>query len=197
MAIYYVYKKKYKELIIAVGVHIILTVLASLWLKMSIIDLLVLPLKVSSQLSNSGSYDIGSVFHLGSLGMILAVIILLALAVYAVTGKFKGTDYEFLCVLTMLSLIVIYHRGYDFLVLIVPFVVLVLNYGNRFIGKITLNKIMRTMVVVDVIYVFVLSKIITSISGSLISVCRYIFAIFFYATIIVTFVSCNRQKKRV
>lgn len=88
-------------------------------------------------------------------------------------------------------------REYDFFMLIIPLIVFLVNHRVRFGDKIPRNKIVYVMVTVDVAYVFIISKIFISISGLITSVCGYIFDLFFYATIVVVFVVCNKHREEV
>lgn len=180
MALYLVYKRRIKELIVAVSIHGILTVLASFWLKMSIVDLIMKPLRVASHLAGEGSYDINSIFHLGEYGMIVTAILIILVFIYAVVGKFPGNDEELLALLTIFSLVIVYHRIYDYFVLIIPFIVFVLKKRTNLI-----NQVGKLMLCICVAYVSIVNKIITIILPSILEDIDSLYSLFLYSTMII------------
>lgn len=140
LALYYIYKRRYKELVVSVIPHIILTGVAALYLKDSYLNMIIKPLKVASVLTSEGSMDIGSVLGGGYFTMIitLAVMAVLLVVTYLLGMKkntgdagdlgmgvknpnFSQTDVMVISMLTMWSMIITYHRIYDYFVLIIPF----------------------------------------------------------------------------
>lgn len=120
LALYFVYKRKWKELVISVSVHIALTIAAAFWLGESFLAMIIDPLKVSSALSGEGSIDIsalmgGSPYAFIASGLIMAGLFLLALLMP------KDQEKLLISVLLLWSLIVTYHRSYDFFVMVLPF----------------------------------------------------------------------------
>ena len=127
LAIFFLHKKKYKALLVSMGIHVVLTVVAAIWLNASVIDMIIKPVKISSHLNAEGFLDIGAIFELGKVGMVITVLILLSTILYVLTGKYVGTDSELLSILIMLALVSTYHRPYDYFVLIIPVIVLSLK----------------------------------------------------------------------
>lgn len=123
LAIYFLYKKKYKVLAVSIGIHVALTIVAAVWLKSSIWEMIVKPLQIASRFSSSGFVDIGSIVGIKNVGMIIPLLAMLAILIYVMRGKYRGTDSELLTVLTLFSLVIAYHRLYDYFILIIPVIV--------------------------------------------------------------------------
>ena len=134
LAIYFVYKRKFKELIISVIIHIALTIFSAFWLRESIINLILKPLKITSWLGNEGYIDFGAVLNLeGSSSLIITVTLMLAFLIVAVFISKEKTDNffsngDFLSLLCYLSMVIVYHRAYDFFVWIVPCMIYMYSY---------------------------------------------------------------------
>ena len=115
LALYFVYKRRIKELVISVAAHVLLTFAAALWLGKSFLDMITEPLKVASVLTSEGSFDLGAL--LGSpYAFIVAGLIFAALFVISVTFC-EGRDKELFALLVVWSLVLTYHRTYDFFAL--------------------------------------------------------------------------------
>ncbi|MCR5789437.1 MAG: DUF2029 domain-containing protein [Lachnospiraceae bacterium] len=139
LALYFIYRKKYRELILSVLPHIILTFFAAWWLNDSFIHMITKPLLVSSRLMGEGGLDFGVFLRLTQLRgeYVLLGIVLIYLFVLSLRfgrGKERETAEKSLCfsgnsgtvpdgilisVLTLWSLIITYHRTYDFFVLVI------------------------------------------------------------------------------
>ncbi len=117
LALYFVYKKKWKELGISVGIHVLLTEVAALWLKDSFMNMLLLPLKVSSALASEGGLDFGALLNGSPISFVLAFVVMLILLVLMLRLE-DGYDSLVITVLMLWSLIITYHRTYDFFVLV-------------------------------------------------------------------------------
>lgn len=106
LMLYFLYKKKYKEIVISIIPHILLTFFSSWWLDTDFITLLILPLKQSTLLTASGFADISSIFgRFGLNGMWLnlcTVLIFIGLILWILSGRHQLTDYGTLCVLALL-----------------------------------------------------------------------------------------------
>lgn len=120
LALYFIYKRKYKELLISVIPHIILTVFSAVWLNDSFINMIKKPLEVASALTGEGGMDIGSVAGASKASMLIAMVIMLLLLVMCIVTE-EGKDYQLISILLLWSLIMIYHRSYDYFVMILPF----------------------------------------------------------------------------
>lgn len=117
LALYFVYKRKWKELGISVGIHVVLTEVSALWLHESFINMLLLPLKVSSALASEGGLDFGALLNGSPISFVLAFAVMVLLLVLMVKLP-DGCEAAVISVLMLWSLIITYHRTYDFFVLI-------------------------------------------------------------------------------
>lgn len=120
LALYFVYKKKYKELAISVGIHLVATPICAWWLNDSIINMIKKPLMVSGALSSAGYIDFGSIFHLESSSGILLAVLACSISLALSFLHTRGNGKLLYAILSYVSLIVIYHRAYDFFILIIP-----------------------------------------------------------------------------
>ena len=154
LAIFFLHKKKYKALLVSVGIHAVLTIVAAVWLNTSVIDMIIKPVKISSHLNTEGFLDVGAMFGLGKVGMVITAIILLATVFYVLSGKYVGTDSELLSILVMIALASTYHRPYDYFVLIIPVIVLSL---------VKKDFLLRIILWVVTLYAFIFVKVMTVI----------------------------------
>lgn len=116
LVLYFIYKKRYLEIVVSALFHVVLTAVAAIWLNDSIFNMIIKPLKVSSALSAEGGLDFGVLLNGSPLANVLMLIVMLLLFVLALR-MVEGHDEALLAILVMWSLIVIYHRTYDFFVL--------------------------------------------------------------------------------
>ena len=136
LMLWFVYKKKYKEIIISVFLHGLLTAAAAASLGDSVINMIIKPLRVASVLTSEGGIDLGAVFNGSPVSFILAGIAALFLFVLTLSAM-KSEKSEALkdcaegvndrpytdcgnmifAVALLWSLILTYHRTYDFFVL--------------------------------------------------------------------------------
>lgn len=115
LALYFLYRKRYKEIAFSVLGHVCLTEAAAIWLGKSFIYMLRSPLKVASALAAEGGIDLGVLLG-GTASLIVAFVIAVILTV--VTVKLPaGCDKLLFAVMILWSLILTYHRTYDFFVL--------------------------------------------------------------------------------
>lgn len=120
LALYFVYKRKWKELVTSVSIHIVLTIAASFWLEESFLSMILDPLRVAGALSGEGSMDVGALMGGSPYAFVLSALIMAGLFVLALLMP-RGQDKLFISILLLWSLIVTYHRSYDFFVMILPF----------------------------------------------------------------------------
>ncbi|MDO5573953.1 MAG: glycosyltransferase family 87 protein [bacterium] len=118
LALYFVYKRKWKELILSVLIHVGLTIFAVFWLHTGILDMIIQPLQVSSALAAEGGIDFGALLQGSPLAFVLAGIVMLFLFIMMLKMP-QGVDAQIISMLVLWSLIVTYHRTYDFFVLVV------------------------------------------------------------------------------
>ena len=110
---------------ISAGMHVVLTAVSAVWLKDNFINMIVKPLKVSSALAAEGGLDLGALLKGSSLAYVLALLIMAGLFIMAVrlSGESNAntgdrTGGTFISVLILWSLIITYHRTYDFFVMV-------------------------------------------------------------------------------
>lgn len=149
LAIYFIYKKKYKEFTISVLIHIVLTAVSAWWLNESVVDMIVKPLKVSSALSAEGGLDLGALFNGSPIAFALAFVIMAVLLFIAVRLP-ENMDAEIMSVLVLWSLIILYHRTYDFFVLVI---------AASFVIKDNCPKYLRYLYAVTLISVFFVLRV--------------------------------------
>lgn len=118
LVLYFVYKKRYKEIVISAFMHVILTFVSAWWLGDSFINMIIKPLKVSSNLSGEGSFDLTVLFGGGLIAYVVALVVMILLLVIAIKLP-DGFDSSLISLLALWSLIITYHRIYDFFVMIV------------------------------------------------------------------------------
>lgn len=120
LALYFLYKRRYKELAVSVIPHVILTAVSALWLSDSFLNMIIKPLRVAGALSGEGSMDIGAMLGGGSFTMLLTVILMAVLLVLVMFMR-EGEDLLVISVLLLWSLVITYHRSYDYWVMVLPF----------------------------------------------------------------------------
>lgn len=122
LTLYFIYKKRYKEILISVTIHLLCTLLCALWLDDSLINMIKKPLEISAYLSSDGYIDFGSIFHFGSYACMLVAIafclVLFGMSVFGEKTCYGGN--LLFAILSYVSLIIIYHRVYDFFILMIP-----------------------------------------------------------------------------
>ena len=115
LALYFIYRKRYKEIAIGVAVHVVMTVASAFWLGKGFIYMIKAPLEVASVLSAEGGIDLG--VYLGS-PMAYIAALLIGVALFVISLMFpKDKDNVLFPVLILWSLVLTYHRTYDFFVL--------------------------------------------------------------------------------
>ena len=120
LAIWFIYRKRYKEFAISLVPHVILTGVAAATLKSSYIDMLTKPLKVASALAGEGSIDIGAIFGGAGIGYLFTIIIMIFILAMAFALP-EGEDELFISLAALLALVMTYHRTYDFFIMIIVF----------------------------------------------------------------------------
>ena len=122
--LFFLYKRKWKPIVISGIIHAFLSVFSAIWLHRNIIDLMIAPVRQASWLTSSGFADAAAVLSLvgirGSVSTIITIVVFLVLAIWCLTTKNKN-EYQILIILILWSLIFMYHRKYDYFVLIIPF----------------------------------------------------------------------------
>lgn len=177
MALYFIYKRWFKEIMISVIPHIILTVFSAWWLESSFMDMILQPLAISAKLVDKGEIDLGRWIGNGNLAMLIAVLLGISLMVFVFFVP-KGYDKEVITLLTLVTLILMYHRFYDFLVLVVPMALLLFREGSSRFEKAAIS------VAVCLSY-YAVSVIIHlwEIYGTEYNILLAVLAVFYYALI--------------
>ncbi len=117
LALYFVYKRRWKELIISVIPHVVGTLAAAFVLGEPVTAMVIKPLKVAMALSGEGSLDVGAFLGGGRAAMVASLALMLIMVIFAFIFP-RGRDEVFFSIVLLLSLIFTYHRTYDFFVLV-------------------------------------------------------------------------------
>lgn len=117
LAVYFIYKRKYKEFAASVLIHVMLTAMSVIYLRESFMDMLIKPLKVSSALASEGGLDFGALFNGSPVAFVLAGLVMIVM-IYIAVKMPEGCDGLMISVLLLWSLIITYHRTYDFFALV-------------------------------------------------------------------------------
>lgn len=117
LVLIFIYKKRYKEIIISAFMHVILTFVGAWWINDSFINMILKPLKVASAISADGGLDISAITGGGAISYVLALIIMVGLFIIALSLP-QGYEKSFMALLVLWSLVVTYHRTYDFFVMV-------------------------------------------------------------------------------
>ena len=202
LVLYFVYKKRYKEIVISASMHVLLTIIAAWWLNDSVLNMIIKPLKVSSNLAAEGGLDISALLQGSAVAYVLALVIMITLFVIAIKLE-PGYERTFMSVLVLWSLIITYHRTYDFFVMIVVagMFVELKNYlegkskAPIFIGKNVLSKELITNIeyyyVITILAVFFVLRIFHEQGYSKLVVG----AMYYILTILCTVMVCGTMRK--
>jgi len=182
LALFFVYKRKWKELVLSVTIHIVLTVGASFWLGTSVMDMIIQPLRVSSSLIAEGGIDFGALLQGSPVALILAGVLMIILLVMVLYLP-KGNDALVIGILTLWSLIITYHRTYDFFVLII---VAALFYENERAKK------LLWMYVVTLIGVFYILRVFSEALPALLCV-GTLYYVFTMCIMIISVKTCKQN----
>lgn len=113
LVLYFIYKKKYKEVAISVAAHVVVTIGCALWLGDSVINMILKPLKVASVLASEGGLDLGALMGGSSVAFIVAGIVCIGLLYLTIKAP-NGYGNLIFAVSLLWSMILTYHRTYDF-----------------------------------------------------------------------------------
>ena len=129
LALYFVYRKRYRELSFSAGLHVALTAVCAGMLGESYINMILKPLRVSSKLAAEGGLDLGALLSGSPLSYVLGILILAGLFAFSLIEGLKSErssessqsapSSALISMLTLWALIVTYHRTYDFFVIVV------------------------------------------------------------------------------
>jgi hypothetical protein len=110
--IYFIYKKQYSAVLIAGLIHLILNLYGAHVLGLNLIDLTIMVLNTTSGLENAGFIDIMSLTSNITIRLALYALLTLIIGYSILKGKLS------ISILSILSLLIVYHRIYDYFVLI-------------------------------------------------------------------------------
>lgn len=165
LAVYFIYKKRYREFALSLVPHILGTFAAAVMLKSSFIDMIKEPLEVSKALAGEGSIDIGALSGGASWSLMAAGAIMLGCAIMAFILP-EGYDGRFFSLLLLLSLVMTYHRSYDFFVLAPAACGTCLLSGT---WKDKKERILTIVYIILMLYIFFGLRIFNESPGSLIA----------------------------
>nr|WP_297708395.1 glycosyltransferase 87 family protein [uncultured Butyrivibrio sp.] len=140
----FIYKRKWIELITSAILHIALNIFAIFWLNTSLLHIILSPITSSTDTNaGAGFIDIMTMLYtkagfLGSYTGTVYLIILVAaylLLLFIAVKRTTNDEMLFFSLCCALSTILIYHRQYDFFVLIVPMYYLIETAGHSFSFK--------------------------------------------------------------
>lgn len=120
LALYFIYRRRWKEFVISLVPHAVLTGVAAFILKEPYTDMLTKPLAVASALTGEGSIDVGvltggAAWSTGITAAVMLFILALSLMMP------EGNDELFISTAALLSLVMTYHRTYDYFIMIIVF----------------------------------------------------------------------------
>lgn len=174
IALYFLYKRWWKELVISVIPHILLTAFSAWWLDTSFLAMILQPLEISAQLADQGAIDLARWIGNSSAAMLIAVVLGLLLAVLVLLIP-KGCDREVITLLMLVSLVLMYHRFYDFFILVVPMALILFSKKSALIKKAGVS-----LVVVISFYVFSIFIHIWGMEGREYELLTAVLAIIYY-----------------
>lgn len=134
LCLFILYRRRIREFVFAVIIHIGMTVGVALWLQKNVFYMITAPLKVASVLSSEGGLDLGALFNGSSLAFVIGGIIAIMLVLVAVKMP-KGQDALLFSLLLLWSLVITYHRTYDFFVMSAVPIISLTNDNKRLINS--------------------------------------------------------------
>jgi len=172
LAIYFIYKRRWKEFVISLVPHALLTGVAAFILKEPYTDMLTKPLAVASALTGEGSIDVGvltggAAWSTGITAAVMLFILALALMMP------EGNDELFISTAALLSLVMTYHRTYDYFIMIIVF-------GYFATGRMRAAQtvyLITTFAIFFVLRIYNESVISLTVSGALYYACVIAFAV--------------------
>ncbi len=138
----FIFKRRYLEVITAGMLHVVLNVFSAFWLRMSLLTILISPLTSSVNINSAEGYiDLMAMFNTDVItvipfgghiheflmahnGKAIYILLIAALSLYIVflafLGRKKCDAKLVLSLFCALSAVIVYHRSYDYLILIIP-----------------------------------------------------------------------------
>ena len=172
LALYFIYRRRWKEFVISLIPHILLTGVAAYELGEPYTDMLTKPLKVASALTGEGSIDVGALTQGASWTVAITGIIMLFIFIAALLLP-EGKDELFISTAALLALVMTYHRTYDFFIMIIVF-------GYFATGRMRVAEIVyliTTFAIFFVLRIYNESVISLTVSGALYYACVIAFVV--------------------
>ena len=121
-------KRLWAAILVATAIHAVLTIFAAIWVDTSPVDLLLGTLRVAQSATGRGYLDVFAIAsELGlSSKLVPAVFALAILGVTYLAVRRDADELSCLSTLSMAAMTVVFHGGYDFVVLVIP-----LSYALR------------------------------------------------------------------
>jgi len=192
LSLYLLYRRRFREFIIAILGHVVLTIFSAIWLQKSFVYMLTAPLKVSSVLSAEGGIDVGAIVNGGIPAYILGAAIGIMLLVITFMLP-KGKEEVIFVLLLVWSLVITYHRTYDFFVLSSISISAFLckldggyinteedgKYGNNIFGIKGLGRVLQALYMAVILGVYFVLRIFNENTSSkiIIGILYYVFAV--------------------
>lgn len=193
LLLYFVYKRQYRPLTIAFCIHLLLHFFAAYWVHESPYNLLMQPLAVSSRLLYAGYLDFFELFNSSSISAPWFLPYLISGATLFLTACAclykKNDDLLVLCLLSFLSTVVIYHRLYDYVVLIFPLIFLFKSWEKKFFLKVLISLCLLFTWYVSRIIEVLRSKFSETDLWETKHIYFYLLILLWYTTIIYIFVA--------
>jgi len=125
LTLFFIYKKSYKAIVVSTLVHILLTLFVAYWINQPIMDFFFGPIQTAMTATNIGEIDIFGIVKRFDIPISLAylsiaIILYFVVNIFTKKGNNKSSDLMLLSFLSLLSLIIFFHLGYDFVLLILP-----------------------------------------------------------------------------
>lgn len=194
LVLYFVYKKRYKEIIASVIPHAVLTAVGAWWLNDSFINMIIKPLKVSSNLSGEGSFDLTVVFGGSAIAYVAALIVMVILLIISLKLP-EGFDCSLMSMLTLWSMVITYHRIYDFFVMIlVAGIFTELSLDDEGIKKLTKLNVsgLNYYYIITMLFEFFILRVFHESTAS-----KFLVGTMYYAlTLVITYILILLTKAR-
>lgn len=195
LTLYLLYRKRYLEFFASVIMHIILTVVSALYMGKSVIYMITAPLQVAKVLSSEGGLDLGALFGGNSIALVIGGIIAIMLFVLTLMAP-SGKEYLVFSVLLLWSLVLTYHRTYDYFVLAGAAVLMTGDFTNDFTDKMRRYTDIAYILLIMAVYFGLRIFSENTVSKIAVGLLYYIFTIFVTALFIICVVRGRKENGR-
>ena len=114
LALYFLYRRRYREFAASVAAHAVLTAGCAAWLGKSFLYMIKAPLAVASALTAEGGIDLGVLLSGWSFAAAFVIAVILTVMAFRLPPQKDGYLFS---LLILWSLVLTYHRTYDFFVI--------------------------------------------------------------------------------